>query len=159
MRLFHGSNVEVRRPRLLESQRGLDFGNGFYTTSCFEQASAWAIRSARIRKAGTATVSVYDVRAERFEELQVLRFSKPDEQWLSFIVNNRRGIASNQDWDIVMGPVANDQTWSTIILFMDGFLNEQETIRRLLPQKLKDQITFKTQKSLDFLKCVEVIKV
>ena len=33
MILYHGSNVEVRRPRVLTTNRSLDFGAGFYTTS------------------------------------------------------------------------------------------------------------------------------
>lgn len=33
MILYHGSNVEVPKPRLLKVQRELDFGKGFYTTS------------------------------------------------------------------------------------------------------------------------------
>lgn len=48
MLLYHGSNVEVRSPRLLEGQRPLDFGNGFYTTTDFQQASTWAQRTARL---------------------------------------------------------------------------------------------------------------
>lgn len=44
MILYHGSNVEVREPKLLKIQRDLDFGKGFYTTSDFEQARTWALR-------------------------------------------------------------------------------------------------------------------
>ena len=33
MILYHGSNVEVRLPRILTTNRSLDFGAGFYTTS------------------------------------------------------------------------------------------------------------------------------
>ena len=34
----------------------------------------------------------------------------------------------------------------------------EETIKRLLPQKLKDQYAFKTVKALNYLKFKEVIK-
>ena len=40
MILYHGSHVEVRNPQLLQNQRELDFGKGFYTTTDFEQAKA-----------------------------------------------------------------------------------------------------------------------
>lgn len=50
MLLYHGSNIEVREPRLLRSQRDLDFGKGFYTTSDLGQATSWATRTARIRR-------------------------------------------------------------------------------------------------------------
>ena len=41
MKLYHGSNVEVKNPKILQNNRFLDFGNGFYLTSDFEQASKW----------------------------------------------------------------------------------------------------------------------
>jgi hypothetical protein len=39
MTLYHGSNVEVKSPQLLKNQCELDFGNGFHTTSDFDQAT------------------------------------------------------------------------------------------------------------------------
>ena len=44
MILYHGSNVFVREPRIVNSGRKLDFGTGFYTTSSFEQASSAKIK-------------------------------------------------------------------------------------------------------------------
>lgn len=38
MKLYHGSNVTVSEPKILESSRALDFGNAFYMTSRLEQA-------------------------------------------------------------------------------------------------------------------------
>ena len=35
MRLYHGSNVQVREPKILESVRTLDFGTGFGFKSSF----------------------------------------------------------------------------------------------------------------------------
>ena len=35
--------------------------------------------------------------------------------------------------------------------------DEDEAIKRLLPQKLKDQHTFKTERSIGLLHCTEVI--
>ena len=60
-------------------------------------------------------------------------------------------------WDIVCGPVANDQTMPVIDLFLDGRYDEEEAIKRLLPQKLKDQYTFKTEKAIRLLRYTEVI--
>ncbi len=33
MILYHGSNIVVEKPRLIEQNRFLDFGYGFYTTT------------------------------------------------------------------------------------------------------------------------------
>ena len=40
MLLYHGSNLIVQKPSLLESKRALDFGKAFYLTSDLEQAYA-----------------------------------------------------------------------------------------------------------------------
>ena len=42
MILYHASNVEVKMPMLVESNRLLDFGPGFYTTTNREQAKRFA---------------------------------------------------------------------------------------------------------------------
>ena len=42
MTLYHGSNVEVKEPKILKPIHGLDFGAGFYTTTNRDQAIAFA---------------------------------------------------------------------------------------------------------------------
>ncbi len=42
MILYHGSIVEVRRPQVVRSELGRDFGFAFYTTGIHEQAERWA---------------------------------------------------------------------------------------------------------------------
>lgn len=157
MILYHGSNVEVRQPRLLRNQRPLDFGSGFYTTSDMGQASKWAERTARIRKAGAPLVSVYEVDEQLLSRLKVLSFDSANKEWLRFVAANRRRLMEDESWDVVCGPVANDQTMPTLMLFLDGFLTEEEAIARLLPQNLKDQLVFKTDAALATLRCAEVV--
>ena len=38
MRLYHGSDQIVEKPRILEPNRQMDFGRGFYTTDSRKQA-------------------------------------------------------------------------------------------------------------------------
>ena len=68
MTLYHGSNVEVREPKILTPNRGLDFGNGFYTTTNHDQAVAFAKRVTRNRGTGSATVLVYEIDEETATE-------------------------------------------------------------------------------------------
>lgn len=157
MILYHGSNVEVQKPQLLKIQRELDFGKGFYTTSDLTQASNWAQRTAKRRGVGSPLVSVYKIPDDAFGSLRVLRFDSANVDWLRYVAANRKGNASAEEYDVVIGPVANDQTMPTITLFLDGFYDEEETIKRLIPQNLKDQYTFKTEKALALLQCREVI--
>ena len=159
MTLYHGSNIEVSSPKLLKIQRALDFGKGFYTTSDFEQARKWAERTARIRESGEAAVSCYELPDDAFESLSVLRFEKADAAWLEYVTKNRRGNETVSGYDLVVGPVSNDQTFPTILLYLDGYIDAQSAIRQLLPQKLKDQYTFKTEKALSLLRFVEGRKI
>ena len=157
MILYHGSNIEVREPMLLKIQRELDFGKGFYTTSDLEQAAKWAKRTAKRRGTQQAFVTVYEVDSEEINKLRLLSFDLPNAEWLSFVVKNRKGEFIAENWDIISGPVADDQTAQVIDLFLDGMYDEEEAIRRFLTQKLKDQFTFKTETAIKLLKYKEVI--
>lgn len=155
MTLYHGSNIAVKTPRLLKIQRSLDFGRGFYTTSDFEQAKKWAQRTTRIREDGTPTVSCYELSGEALESLSILRFEKADAAWLEYVSKNRKDRNAHDNFDMVIGPVANDQAFPTILLYLDGYIDAESAVRQLLPQKLKDQYTFKTEKALAFLRFIE----
>ncbi len=157
MILYHGSNVEVREPMLLKIQRELDFGKGFYTTGDLEQAAKWAKRTAKRRGTQQAFVTVYEVDSEEINKLCLLSFDLPNAEWLNFVVKNRKGEFIAENWDIISGPVADDQTAQVIDLFLDGMYDEEEAIRRFLTQKLKDQFTFKTEAAIKLLKYKEVI--
>ena len=156
MKLYHGSNVTVDTPHLLKVQRTLDFGRGFYNTSDFEQAKKWAQRTVKIRESGKACVSCYKLDEDKLDDLKILRFSEPNLEWLDYISNNRKNKGMEDDWDVVIGLVANDQTFPTILLYLDGYIDAESAIRQLLPQKLKDQYTFKTARALSLLKFIEV---
>ena len=156
MKLYHGSNMEIRIPRILPSQRFLDFGPGFYLTSDFEQAWKWAVRTTSNRETGIASVSVFEFDAEGLEPYRILRFDRPDHQWLRYIAANRTGKSLAKQHDIVIGPVANDQAIRTVNNYLKGYFSEDIAIQLLLPQKLKDQYTFKTDKSLALLNFLEV---
>jgi len=43
MKVYHGSTEIVEYPLILDTQRLLDFGKGFYTTTNQEQAEKWAL--------------------------------------------------------------------------------------------------------------------
>ena len=156
MFLYHGSNVEVREPHLLKIQRDLDFGRGFYTTSDYDQAKSWAQRTTRIRGTGNPLISCYEVDEADMAKLKTLRFESADKAWLDFISANRRGIAYEDVWDLIIGPVADDQTFPTILLYLDGYIDAGNAIARLLTQRLKDQYTFKTESAVALLRCTKV---
>ena len=157
MKLYHGSNIPVYEPQILVSDRKLDFGTGFYLTSSLEQAERWAELTADRRGTGNPTISVYEFDETKLAELKVLKFDKANKKWLDFVVANRDNTIDDHKWDIIIGPVANDRTMPVIRLFIAKVYTTAETLRRLLPQKLHDQYTFKTQTALQFLNFREII--
>ncbi len=157
MKLYHGSNIEVCQPRLLEGQRALDFGAGFYTTTDLEQAKNWSRRQVRVRKSGLPSVSVYDVDETSFVTLKVLKFESANQEWLDFITQHRKGLVQENPFDVIIGSIANDQTMPTLSLYLDGYLTAEEALRRLLTQRLSDQVVFKSEKALQLLRFQEVV--
>lgn len=156
MKLYHGSNLKVEVPEILDSKRALDFGKGFYLTTDLEQAKRWAMVVTKRREQGIPTVSVFDYDIEN--HLNILKFDGPNIEWLRFISNNRKMIEADKDYDIIVGPVANDNTMPVINMYLSGLYDENEALKRLLPQNLKDQVVFKTRKALSYLKFLEEMK-
>ena len=73
MKLYHGSNVTVKNPKIIESDRALDFGTGFYLTTDFEQAKKWAIITTERRKKGKSLISVFEILEEELTPIRERR--------------------------------------------------------------------------------------
>ncbi len=154
MKLYHGSNVTVEKPKIIKSKRNLDFGNGFYLTSDLDQAIKWSFTTTMRRKKGNKSVSVYNYNENN--NLKILKFDSPNTEWLHFVSLNRKRLYEENNYDIIIGPVANDNTMPVINDYLNNVYNEEEAIKRLLTQNLKDQIVFKTEKALAYLVFEEV---
>lgn len=151
MKLYHGSNIEVKIPRIIPNLRALDFGAGFYVTSSENQASRWGKSVTKRRGAGEATLNIYEIISEEMAKLNILKFEKADASWLDFVVGNRKEILGINPYDIVIGPVANDSTLPVIDDYMSGIYTKEEAVKRLLPQNLTDQYAFLTERAIRIL--------
>lgn len=148
MVLYHGSNVCVKEPTIMPFVRALDFGRAFYMTSSFGQAAKWAKTSVLRREDGVPVVSVFEVDEAVLSELKILTFEKASVEWLRLVNRNRNQGIDDSDFDLVVGPVANDNTMPVLNLYFKGAYTEEEALRRLLPQRLCDQYAFKTERAL-----------
>lgn len=149
MIIYHGSTVVVDKPKIFQSERFLDFGAGFYTTTNKEQATRWALRVAARRKAETQYISIYEFDYEcAKKELKIIYFDQPDEVWLNFICACRSGKPAAEEYDLVFGPVADDNVYAAVQLFELGVLDKEETVKRLKVEKLYNQVLFHTEKAL-----------
>lgn len=74
--------------------------------------------------------------------------------WLDFVCLNRKG-KCKEEYDIVIGPVADDGVYEVVRLYETGIFDIDETIKRLKVEELYNQVLFHTQKSLNYLKFIE----
>ena len=155
MLVYHGSNVEVRKPSLLKSRKKTDFGRGFYTTTQKEQAEHWTSIKIDRAKTGRRIVSVFEVDDALLTnpELKISEFHGPDEAWLNFVVDSRKGV--EHDYDIVFGPVANDKVFTVVNLYESGVLDASAAIAELKAYKTYNQLSFHTPRVLQALKFVK----
>jgi len=159
MTLYHGSNVTVEKPDLALSRKNLDFGIGFYTTVSREQAINFAQKVMIRKEQENQSVSVYNFDIEASEnKLEIMRFSSPDKSWLDFVHQNRRGIYTGKQYDLVIGPVANDDVFATLIVYEQGILNVEQTLEALKIKELYSQYVFKTEKALSLLEYVNAFE-
>lgn len=159
LKLYHGSNVEVRKPSLRRSRKKTDFGRGFYTTTQKEQAEHWtSIKKDRAKK-GRRVVSVYEMddKVLSNHELKIREFHGPDEAWLNFVVDSRKGI--EHDYDLVFGPVANDKMFTVVNLYESGVLDAPAAIAELKAYKTYNQLSFHTERVIKELKFIESYEV
>lgn len=159
MRLYHGSTVIVRKPSLRPGRPNADFGKGFYTTSNMEQAVRWAHIKQEREKTLRAVVSVFEFDETLLDnpELNVRRFSGADEAWLYFVTDCRK--SRKHDYDLVLGPVANDKVFTTVNLFESGVLSAEAAILQLKAYKTYDQVSFHTVRVISTLRFVESLEM
>lgn len=158
MILYHGSNVIVSEPKLIPQNRFLDFGFGFYTTTNKIQAIGFADKVTKRRKDGEKAVSIYEIdEAVAFAECSVLRFDRANEAWLDFVSENRSGNYKGESYDIVFGPVANDDVYTTFTLYSAGVLTKDQTLETLKIKKLYNQLVLSSEKALSYLKFIGTV--
>ena len=159
MKIYHGSIEIVEKPEIRESNRTLDYGQGFYTTSSYEQAKAWVKRRMDEKKTSQGYVCVYELDEATMQEINTLLFDTPTEEWVDFVMKNRTQKGYVHEYDIVYGPVANDRVYASFALYEGGLINKQTLISELKTYKLVDQYLFHTKKALQALTFVEAKEI
>lgn len=152
MTLYHGSLEIVEKPQILQANRPLDFGTGFYTTTSLQQARRWVKLRMEQGQASVGFINIYEYTPKR--DLRTRLFRSANEAWVDFVHANRTIQDYNHDYDIVTGPVANDNVYLSFNLYESGIITKRELIRRLKTYKLVDQLLFHTERSLDTLEYV-----
>lgn len=162
MILYHGSNMKIEKVDLSKCKPYKDFGQGFYCTTIKKQAEFMADRVVR-RQGGTETVNVYELDENIFSDsnLNIKKFDKPSKEWAKFILNNRdryfndsgsKDCNTDNKYDLVIGPVADDDIILLFRNYVNGFIDVDTLIKELTYKELTDQYSFHTENALKYLK-------
>ena len=160
--LYHGSNVLIENVELQKCRPYKDFGRGFYCTSIKSQAELMAKRVAEIY-GGSPAVTQFELNDGIFivDNINVKKFAKATKEWALFVLNNRdkqfnqiESSCCNHDnkYDIVIGPIANDNLALLFRTFSRGLIDLETLTRGLEYKKLNDQYSFHTEKALQYIK-------
>ena len=155
MIVYHGSGTQVQFPEIRIAKYTKDFSWGFYCTKDLEQASRWANRHGG--KNETPCVNHYEYTPNKALNLKV--FEEMNDEWLDFIASCRNG--ESHPFDIVEGPMADDQIWNYIEDFLSGSISRTAFWELAKFQHPTHQISFHTVNALlclKFVKCEEVSK-
>ncbi|GHT46681.1 hypothetical protein AGMMS49965_24390 [Bacteroidia bacterium] len=154
MKVYHGGLVEIEKIDLSQSRLNRDFGAGFYVTNIQEQAEFWARRKGqRHGTKGYVTEFTFYENAYKHYELKVLRFDGYTEDWLDFVVMNRNPEVAEpaHEYDIVEGPVADDDITQRIDAYLEGAVTKEKFLDELKFARPTHQICFCTTRSLQML--------
>jgi hypothetical protein len=154
MKVFHGSYIQVSEINLAKGRSNLDFGKGFYVTNIRSQAEYWAIRAGKFHKT-IGFVSEFEFYERAFTDsmYKTLRFANYNEEWLDFVVLNRDPVTEEQrhDYDIVEGPVANDDVNDRINDYLAEIVSKIDFLKELAHHKPTHQICLCTTRSLQMI--------
>ena len=159
MILYHGSDVEVKNPKIIKSEKGRDFGCAFYLTPIKEQAERMAKRKQRMNKSNSAIVSVFEFNEKEVSNLKYKLFKTPDLEWLDMIIKCRTNPSFIHGYDVVEGKIADDSVGETILFVIDGVIKKEDALERLKFQKINSQVAFCSEDSLELISFINSYEV
>lgn len=146
--VYHGGTEQIVHPMTGLVRDNLDFGKGFYVTNIKVQAAQWAIRTSRQRGL-RPVLNEYVLDMKTALNYRYKLFLKYDEDWLDFIIANRKGKNPAKSYDIIEGGVANDRVIDSIEAYMAGLMPKSLCLKRLSEHQPNNQICILNQELCD----------
>ena len=155
MIFYHGTNLDFAEIDLKKSKPNKDFGQGFYLSREYAQAMDIAKAKVDQMETGVPTVLTFEADEAQMAELRVLRFDDYTEEWAKFILLNRNNSSPNpaHDYDIVIGPIANDRVGVQLWKFENGTIDLSTLVHNLRNMKgITFQYFFGTERAIKILR-------
>lgn len=176
--LFHGTTYDFKEIDVTMGKGYKDFGKGFYATSVKSHAESIARRNKRILEARESKIGQRNpqYRARTFQayrydlefddsciddpgNLKIKVFEKADREWVRFILRNRNADITVHDYDIVIGPTADENTVTIINSYREELIATNYAdkvldalIKELQPENLPKQYFFGTDAAIQKLR-------
>lgn len=140
MLLYHTGFAEIKTPDLRRGRPNADFGQGFYLSDDPAFAERWATE----KKGVSTIVNRYDLHTDG---LRIKRFERGDE-WFRYIFSNRhRKPDMLEDYDLIIGPIANDTLYNTWGVLTSGLLEDAQALDLLQLGPAYQQVVVKSEKA------------
>ena len=161
--VYHGSTSLIDKVEVTKGKPYKDFGRGFYVTKSRTHATNLALRNKRIEirrfnRACEAYLYTYEMNVTELSGFKVKEFVDADLEWVQFVLSNRKVRNRTHDYDIVMGPTANDDTMVVLNAYLDGLygnVGDENALNILLrnieAENLPGQIYFSTNEATGIL--------
>lgn len=176
--VYHGTISEFRESLLagIDISKGYlstDFGQGFYTTSNYEQAKSLASDKANIfnkrykqKKSVSPMIIKYSLDKSILKDYKGLIFDSPDDKWKEFIYNNRVGddflvsgyYNKNGRFHFVYGCVADSKITDMTKEIRKHIISYGDYVDKLKPLKSStyNQLSFHSN---DIVKALSIINI
>lgn len=127
--LYHGTISVIENVDVSKGRGRKDFGKGFYIATTKSQAIGMmhkkykeAIRRNRNKSDIALSEHLYEVTldSDYADQLNIKIFAEADEEWLDFILMCREDGGTPHNFDMVIGPTADDDTMFCLRAYWDG---------------------------------------
>jgi hypothetical protein len=177
--LYHGTIRPFTKIDVSKGEPYKDFGRGFYCGESYQQAKGLAINrlNGLLVMFESGFISRYNSREEliarnpvhvytyKFNIVEAKRgcrlreFPDVSGEWFDFVQHNRLTEPTDHNYDIVIGPTADDATLRVIERYQarlemgaDPVKEKNKAIKALKVKKLGTQFYFRTQAAISYLR-------
>lgn len=127
--LYHGTISQIEHIDVKQGRGNKDFGKGFYMAVSKQQAIGMmhkkykeAVRRSRNKNNFLFEERLYEITLDKkyLETLTIKKFGTADQEWLDFVLLCRENGGMPHDYDLVIGPTADDDTMLCLKAYWDG---------------------------------------
>lgn len=173
--LYHGTVYKISHIDVSKGRNKKDFGKGFYMATSKEQAIGMMHKKHReaVRRSRNKSNIEFDKRLYKItlnediaHNIKIKIFENADMEWLDFILLCREKGGIPHDFDMVIGPTADDDTILCLRAYWDGLYGEvgsleakQVLLNNLEPENLGIQYYIGRQDIADKIieECIEIL--